>query len=155
MVDGVRPPGIGGPAPLARDGMKTAGGLFSVDDGAAALSRQARLSTVAGIGLESMLALQAVDEAVERDRAARKRGTAMIAALTNLQRAMLAEQDPSTALRALSELATDGPLADDPGLGAILRAVVLRSRVEIARRDARGAASNAPDAGERGFVTDI
>ena len=56
--------------------------------------------SVAGIGLESMLALQAVDEAAERDRAAHKRGTAMIAALTRLQRAMLAEEDPSLALDA-------------------------------------------------------
>ena len=64
--------------------------------------RAARASAVAGIGLESMLALQAVDEAVERDRAARKRGTAMIAALTRLQRAMLAEEDPSLALRRLA-----------------------------------------------------
>jgi hypothetical protein len=82
-----------------------------------------------------MLALQAVDEAVERDRAARKRGTALIAALTKLQRAMLAEADPSSALKALTELTSDSPLADDPGLGAILRAVVLRSRVELARRE--------------------
>ena len=82
-----------------------------------------------------MLALQGVDEAVERDRAARKRGNGMIAALTKLQRAMLAAEDPSAALHALNELATDGPLADDPGLGAILRAIVLRSRVELALRE--------------------
>jgi hypothetical protein len=91
------------------------------------------MASVAGIGLESMLALQAVDEATERDRAAHKRGTAMIAALTRLQRAMLAKEDPSLALNALDELAGDGPLANDPALGAIVRAVVLRSRVEIAR----------------------
>jgi hypothetical protein len=34
----------------------------------------------------------------------------------------------------LHELAGDGPVAVDPELGAILRAVVLRSRVELARR---------------------
>jgi hypothetical protein len=47
---------------------------------------------------------------------------------------MLAEEDPSSALNALHELAGDGPVAVDPELGAILRAVVLRSRVELARR---------------------
>jgi len=106
-----------------------------VEDGPAPLNRPARLGTVAGIGLESMLALQAVDEAAERDRAAHKRGTALIAALARLQRAMLAEEDPSVVLSALGELACDGPIANDPGLGAILREVVLRSRVEIARRE--------------------
>ena len=80
------------------------------------------------------------DRALElrtRDRAARERGTAMIAALTDLQRAMLTEEDPALALRSLSALAVDGPLADDPELAAVLRAVVLRSRVEVARRGRR------------------
>jgi hypothetical protein len=140
MVEGLTPSGIGGPAPVPRDGAlrddnKTVQARFAVEDGPAPLTRQARLATVAGIGLESMLALQAVDEAAERDRAAHKRGTAMIAALSRLQRAMLAEEDPSSVLNALHELSAEGPIANDPGLGAILRAVVLRSRVEIARRE--------------------
>jgi hypothetical protein len=137
MVEGVRASGIGATAPSPRDGTRTVPGPFTVDDGAAPLHQQARLASLAGIGLESMLALQAVDEASERDRAAHKRGTAMIAALTRLQRAMLAEQDPALAINALQELAGDGPTANDPALGAILRAVVLRSRVELARRDQR------------------
>lgn len=135
MVEGVRASGIGAAAPLPRDGTKAISGQFTVDDGAAPLNQQARLATVAGIGLESMLALQAVDEAAEHDRAAHKRGKAMIAALTRLQRSMLAEEDPSSALNALRELTGDGSLASDPELGAILRAVVLRSRVELARRE--------------------
>jgi hypothetical protein len=135
MVEGVRAGGIGAAAPLSRDGPKTVSGQFIVDGGAAPLNQRARLASVAGIGLESMLALQAVDEAAERDRAAHKRGTAMVAALTRLQRAMLAEEDPSSALNALHDLADDGPLGNDPALGAIVRAVVLRSRVELARRE--------------------
>ncbi len=134
MVEGVRASGIGAAAPLPRDSAKTVSGQFIVDDAAAPLNQQARLGSVAGIGLESMLALQAVDEPAERDRAAHKHGTAMIAALTRLQRAMLAEEDPALLLNALHELAGDAPLASDPELGAIVRAVVLRSRVEIARR---------------------
>ena len=135
MVKSVRAGGIDAPAPMVRDSPKTAAGHFFVEDGVAPLSQNARPSSVAGIGLDSMLALQAVDEAVERDRAARKRGSAIIAALTNLQRTMLAAEDPSMALRAMTELTSDTPAADDPGLAAILRAVVLRSRVEIARRE--------------------
>src|SRR5579859_3492657 len=135
MVEGLRASSAGAAAPLSRDGGKTVAGEFTVDDGAAPLHQQTRLASVAGIGLESMLALQAVDEAAERDRAAHKRGTAMITALARLQRAVLAEEDPSLALNALHELAGDGPLASDPALGEIVRAVVLRSRVEIARRE--------------------
>jgi len=84
-----------------------------------------------------MLALQAIDEAPERERRARKRGTAMIAGLTSLQRTMLAGTDPTAALLALNELAAGDLAADDPGLDAILRAIVLRTRVEIARRETR------------------
>jgi hypothetical protein len=101
-------------------------------------ARTTRPSSAAGIGLETMLALQAVDEAEERDRAARKHGTAMLGALSRLQRAMLAAEDPASAMRVLNELTSDGPLASDPELGAILRAVTLRCRVELARRELRG-----------------
>jgi hypothetical protein len=138
MVDGVRPRGIVAASPVDRDGTRGADGGFSIEMGARQV-QGARLSTVAGIGLEGMLMLQSVDEAVERDRSARKRGKAMIAALSDLQRALLGDEDPSLALRSLSDLASDHPLAADPGLADILRAVVLRSRVEIARRSRRGA----------------
>jgi len=59
----------------------------------------------------------------------------MLALLTKVQHAMLAGEDPSAALRALNDLSADEALAADAELGAILRAVVLRSRVEIARRE--------------------
>jgi hypothetical protein len=134
MVERVRTGGVGAPSPLSRDGAKAAGGRFTVDDGAASPVRNARLATTAPIGLESMLALQAVDEAEERDRSARKRGLAIIAALTKLQRAMLAEDDPTSVLRSLEEISQEGASAADPRLEAIVRAIVLRSRVEVALR---------------------
>jgi Class II flagellar assembly regulator len=139
MVDGVKLDGIGGAASVPRDGFKAPEGNFSVGEGATPLANKARLSTTAGIDLDSMLALQAVDEASEHDRTARKRGTAMIAALTKLQRITLADQDPSQALSALNDLTADSPAADDPGLQAILRAIKLRARVEIALRQRRAA----------------
>src|ERR1700733_10256214 len=131
MVDGVRLDGIRGTASISSNATKTPAGKFSVDDSATPLAHNARLSTMAGIDLESILTLQAVDEAAERDRSARKRGTAMIAALTKLQQTMLADEDPSSALVALKDLTTEGAAADDPVLEEILRAVDLRSRVEI------------------------
>jgi hypothetical protein len=109
-----------------------------VTDGAAPLTPSARPVSVAGIGLETMLTLQAVDEAAETDRAARRHGSRMLAALAHLQRTLLAAEDPALVLRALSELAADGPHPVDPGLGAILRAVTLRTRVELARHEHSG-----------------
>ena len=105
-----------------------------------------------------MLALQAVDEAAERDRAARKRGNAILAALTRLQRAMLAAEDPSMALCDMNDLTADAPVAEDPALAAIVRAVVLRSRIEIARRDSQstdtGMGRKPVEPRRRHFVTD-
>ena len=142
MVESVKTGGLGGTAPLIREEARKIEGGFTVDTGGGLQAQKPRFSTItatgAAMGLESMLALQSINEAIDRDRAARERGSAMIAALTDLQRAMLAEEDPALALRSLSALAVDGPLADDPGLAAVLRAVVLRSRVEVARRG-RGA----------------
>ncbi len=134
MVNGVRAAGIGRTAP-AREGAKPATESFSVGDGAAPVANPVRLSSVSGIGMESLLTLQGIDEPTERDRAARKRGNAMLALLTKLQHAMLAGEDPAAALRALNDLSADEAVAADAELGAILRAVVLRSRVEIARRE--------------------
>ena len=146
MVDAIRANGAGGARPLAREGIRTAEGGFALETEGGPAVQGARVSTTPSIGLDSMLMLQSINEARyrdragnearERDRAGKRRGAAMIAALSDLQRAMLAEEDPALALRSLSELATDdGPLADDPELAGILRAVVLRSRVEVARRE--------------------
>jgi Class II flagellar assembly regulator len=137
MVESLKARGIGGPSPLDRNGSKTAEGVFIVDAGTTGASQKSRLSSVTSLGLESMLALQSIQEETERDRGARKRGTAMIAALTKLQRAMLAGEDPLSALRTLNDLGTADPITDDPGLGEILRAINLRSRIEMARRECR------------------
>jgi hypothetical protein len=135
MVTGIKGGGgIRGPAPAARDAAETVTAKFVVTDGAGRLTQTARASSVAGIALDSMLALQAVDEATERNRSARKRGTAMLGALTKLQRAMLAGGDSAEVLRTLNELNNDTAVADDPGLAAIVRAIILRSRVELALR---------------------
>lgn len=139
MVEGVGAGGgVGGPAPLPRDSNATTADRFAVTDGAPPLASNGRPTSVAGIGLETMLTLQAVDEMEETNRAARKHGSRMLAALTRLQRSILAAEDPAVALRALTELTTGGPRPDDPELGAILRAVILRTRVELARHEHSG-----------------
>jgi Class II flagellar assembly regulator len=145
MVEGVRTGGIGAAAPVNRDGIRTAEGHFSVDDGGASPLRDAHLATTSTIGLDSMLSLQGVNEAEERDRRARKRGFSIIAALTKLQRALLAEEDPTSVLRSLEEISQENEAAVDPGLEAIVQALVLRSRVELARRAKSQRPGNAPD----------
>jgi hypothetical protein len=142
MVEGLKAAGITGPLSVGRNDAKAPTARFSVDFGVAPSAQNTRLSTVTGIDLESMLTLQAVGPASERDKAARRRGNAMLAALKNLQQAMLAEEDPSAPLKALQELTAKGGPADDPGLDDIVRALDLRSRIEVARRQRAGARSH-------------
>ena len=136
MVEGVRRTGLGAVSASVRAPGHGGAGFSVPDRGDAATAQAAPLASVPSIGLETMLALQAVDDAAERDRTARRRGSALIAALSDLQRALLGHEDPALALGALSGLSADTPEAADPALNAALRAIVLRSRIEVARRHA-------------------
>ena len=58
----------------------------------------------------------------------------MLAALAELQRALLGGGDDGRALQRLAELAAAVPRATDPRLAALVSAIILRVRVELARR---------------------
>jgi hypothetical protein len=83
-----------------------------------------------------MLALQEMGAGSVRDREARRRGQGLLAALAALQRGLLAGGDDPAALQRLADLAEAAPDTEDPRLGAVLSAIVLRARVELARRGA-------------------
>ena len=137
MVDPIRPVRVAGPR-MTRGAAGMTGERFLVDEAGERATGATRLQGAPAVGLDSLLMLQAIDDSMERDHGARKRGAAMVAALTDLQRALLASEDPATTLNSLSDLAAEVPEAADPGLADILRAVVLRARLEVARRERRG-----------------
>jgi hypothetical protein len=80
-----------------------------------------------------MLALQEVDNEAPRDRAARRHGRALLAALVRLQHRLLGGVEDDAALQEIAALASNVPAAADAGLAAALHAVVLRARIELAR----------------------
>ena len=127
--------GVGGasPATPTRRTPGRATGDFSLT-----AEPQARPNATAGgpsaVAMETLLALQAVDDAPERDRAARRHGGAMLAGLAGLQRALLGHGgNPRAVLTELEELAASVPAATDPALAGVLAAIRLRVRVELAR----------------------
>ncbi len=128
-----------GPLPQARPGVRAAaaaaaGFLPPAAPGADA-ARATGVATSAPVSLDSLLALQQVDEPTERDRAARRHGHALLLALGRLQRLLLEDGDPADALEPLRALAEATPAAAaDPGLAAAVDMVVLRARIELARR---------------------
>jgi len=114
----------------------TAGGTAfpSPAESAPEAARAAAAGAPAPVALESLLALQQVDGAPERDRAAHRRGQALLAALGRLQRVLLGDGDADSVLHEINGLSKDVPVAADPGLAAAVDHVVLRARIELARR---------------------
>jgi hypothetical protein len=88
----------------------------------------------AATSLGSMLALQEAGGETVEDREARKHGHDMLAALAELQRALLGGGGDGVALQRLGDLAASVRHATDPRLAAMVSAIVLRVRVELARR---------------------
>jgi hypothetical protein len=83
-----------------------------------------------------MLTLQELGGETAEDRDARRHGQDMLGALAALQRALLMGGDEEVALRQLAELAAAVPCAADRRLAAMVSAIAVRVRVELARRHA-------------------
>ena len=127
---GAQPPRPPGP----RAAGASRGAAFPAPADAAPQAAHTAAASAAPVALESLLVLQQVNPASERDRAAHRRGQALLAALGRLQRLLLGEGDPATVLDEIRTLTDDVPAAADPALGAAIDQVVLRARIELARR---------------------
>ena len=81
-----------------------------------------------------MLSLQEFGGDAAADREASRHGQDMLSALAELQRALLGGVDTVETMQRLAELATAVPRAADPRLAALVSAISIRVRVELARR---------------------
>ncbi len=127
--------GISGPsAPrrATRPRPPPAGG-FAVPGSAAAATTGAAPAT-GPAALSSMLTLQELGSEAVADREARRHGQDLLMALAELQRSLLTATDDTIALQHLARLSGTVPLAADRRLAAMLSAIVVRARVELARR---------------------
>lgn len=86
------------------------------------------------IALDAMLTLQEAGSQTVQDREARRHGLELLKVLRALQHELLGGNASEVALDRLSMLAGSCPVATDPGLAGALQLVVLRARVELARR---------------------
>jgi hypothetical protein len=132
VIDRVGPPAPGRPG--ARAGTGAATGFLPPAEPGPDAACAAGVAIAAPVGLDALLALQQVDEPTERDRAARRHGQALLGALGRLQRLLLEDGDQAAALGQIRALADATPAAADPGLAAAVDLVVLRARIELARR---------------------
>jgi hypothetical protein len=107
---------------------------FSIPAEPAGTSQMAASAATHATSLGSVLTLQELGGETVSDREARRHGRDMLATLAELQRALLGGSDDVAALRRLAELALAVPRATDRRLAAMVSAIVVRVRVELARR---------------------
>src|SRR5436305_9931472 len=113
---------------------RAASGTFSLEDGSAARAASATSGTRAIGGIDTLLALQGVEEPGERRRKAVKRGRSALDALDALKLGLLSGSFDTGALARLK--AVTGGLAEpsgDPALDTVLAEIELRAQVELAK----------------------
>jgi hypothetical protein len=107
---------------------------FALPPEPSAAGKMASTAAAPVASLASMLTLQELGGETAEDRDARRRGHDLLALLGELQRSLLAGSDDEDALTRLAELAAAVPLATDRRLAAMISAITVRVRVELARR---------------------
>ncbi len=85
--------------------------------------------------LDGLLGLQETMGNPNRDAPARQQADALLTELAALQRLLLAGGDPSAVLQRLDGMLGAMPTSGSPVLLAVLGAVRMRARIELARRD--------------------
>jgi hypothetical protein len=127
--------GVGWPtAPRTATNRPSAKPGFFVPPETAGPGQAAAAAAPSATSLSSMLSLQEAGGETVEDRDARRHGYDMLAALAELQRALLGGGGDGVALQRLGDLAASVRHATDPRLAAMVSAIVLRVRVEQARR---------------------
>lgn len=87
-------------------------------------------------GLDALLALQEVPDAVAERSKAQRQGERILNRLEELRLTLLEGRVPSVMLeRIVGELDTARAETDDPGLNEVLDEIDLRARVELAKLD--------------------
>lgn len=131
----------GGAMRPGRTGGRGAGGFTVGQPGAAAAAGPQAAGAAVPVGL-GLLALQEGGDAPSRDRSARRRAESILDELQALQCDLLRGGGDPGRLERLAALQS-GEEGADPILRQAVQAIVLRARVELARRGWNGSVSTA------------
>jgi hypothetical protein len=113
---------------------RNAGGGFAVDEGATPQSANAAVALRTVGGIDALIALQGIEDPVERRRRAVRHGRRALDALDELKLGLLAGTlDQGTLLRLKSVAADLKDGSGDDGLDRVLGEIDLRVAVELAK----------------------
>lgn len=125
---------IGRPVTASAANRRPGATRFSVPMQPASTGATTAAAEASAPALATMLSLQELGGETVRDREARRHGQDMLAALADLQRLILSAGSDGMALQRLADLVATVPSATDRRLSALVSAIVVRARVELARR---------------------
>lgn len=132
----IRPAGpAAGPARPSTTRRTTAGFSLPESAGVAETSGPAALLPM---NLDLFLSLQEVESPQERNRKARRHAESMLAALHDLQRALLGVEPAPDLLDQLANLAGNPPIAADPALRSAVSEISVRLHVALAMAEMAG-----------------
>lgn len=133
MIEGIS--GVAAPPSVKRIGLARGGPAFRLEQAPSPEVEMPRSGAgeVSGATLAGMLTIQEQEADNVHDREARRRGSAVLDGLRRLQRDMLLGGVDPHHLTALAELTDDLTGASEPQLQALVAAISLRARIELAK----------------------
>jgi len=108
-------------------------GVFKPDMGSAATRASQVPMAANATGIDAILALQGVDDALASRRKAIRRGRSMLDILDEVKADLLAGQVGESRLNSLLALVQQAKERVDPQLDALVEDIELRARVELAK----------------------
>jgi len=113
---------------------RTGSGGFSLPDTASAAEARATLAPKAAAGIDALLALQGIEDPLERRKRSVQRGKRALDVLDDLKIGLLSGNfDTSTVSRLRDAAASLKSSSGDPGLDSVLSEIELRVEVELAK----------------------
>jgi hypothetical protein len=123
-----------GVAPSTTGARRASGGSFSLGEAGSAQAESSAVALRTLGGIDALIALQGIEDPVERRRRAVKHGRRALDALDELKIGLLAGTlDQSTMLRLKSVAADLHDVSGDDGLDQVLAEIDLRVAVELAK----------------------
>jgi len=117
-----------------RSATRSSSGTFQVGEGAQAPEARPTAAAAPTTSIDALLALQAVEDPLEKRRKLVRRGNQLIDTLEGLRTDLLAGKMSEGRLNQLMAVMSQAREKADPGLDALLDDIELRARVELAKR---------------------